>query len=70
MWMTTLKLMLRTRFGWSGHPEELSYFGKMRLRLATVTAFLILLLSIALVVSPNRNTRDFNSAYISQTLQR
>src|SRR5689334_8930201 len=68
--MTTLRLRLRTWFGWSGHPEELSYFGRLRLRLASFTAFFILLFLIGSEVFVGVSRRDFNSAYISQTLQR
>ena len=68
--MTTLRLRLRTWFGWSGHPEELSRFGKLLLRITSFWAFSILLVWILIGLLPVVSKYGLNNVYISHTLQR
>lgn len=68
--MTTLRLRLRTWFGWSGHPEELRRLGGLRLRVASSTAFYILLAFIGIQLFPVVTSHGLNSVYLSHTLQR
>lgn len=68
--MTTWKLIVRTWFGWSRHPEELSYFGRMRLRFGSSRAFYLLLILIGFQLFPVVKAYGLNSMYISHTLQR